>query len=143
MDRKLKKKELMVISRILERIDFKRYAEYLLSTKIDKIMKVYKDGKGQNDENKDSKFKLNEDGKAKVIVLVGDLFAFIIQNIHKVEDDIDELIRMYKGYTQNQVEDLEIDEYLSILKVIFLAGVPKVMSNFIDIENVKKNMKAI
>ena len=80
--RKLKKKEVMIVSRILEDVNFKYYVEYLLSNKVEKILKS-----GQNK-------------KEKIVMVMADVMAFVIQNIHKAEENVDLLICSYKKISQ-------------------------------------------
>ena len=75
-ERKLKKKEVMIVSKILEDVNFKYYIEYLLSNKVDKILKA---GQNKND---------------KIIMIMGDIMAFVLQNMNKAEENIDELINL-------------------------------------------------
>jgi len=120
--RKLNKKEVIIVSRILEDVNFKYYVEYLVSSKIDKILKI------------------NGDLKAKIFILTADIAAFVLQNINKAEENIDLLIASYKGITQEEIDKLDIDEYLETLKEVFSAGVPKVISSYVDLAEVKKKV---
>lgn len=122
-ERKLKKKEVMIVSRILEDVNFKYYVEYLLSNKVDKILKA-----GQNK---------NE----KIVMIMGDVMAFILQNMNKAEENIDELIKSYKKLSQEEVEDMDVDEFTGTLKTIFMAGVPAMLSDYIDLTEVKKKFE--
>ena len=75
--RKLKKKEIMIVSRILEDVNFKFYVEYLLSNKVEKILKA--GGKKED----------------RILMIMGDVVAFVLQNIHKAEQNIDDLCMSY------------------------------------------------
>jgi len=123
--RKLKKKEIMIVSRILEDVNFKYYVEYLLSNKVDKILKA------SNDKNE------------KIMMIMGDVFAFVIQNIHKAEENIDALCISYCGLTQEQVDEMEEDDYIETLKTVFMAGVPKVIASYVDLAEVKKKFQSV
>lgn len=124
--RKLKKKELMIVSRILEDVNFKYYMEYLLSSKVDKILAVTK---GQ---------------KEQAIILIGDIFAFIVQNINRAEDNIDELIMSYKGIkTKEYIDEMDGDEYIDSLKEVFQAGIPSIMKDYVDVAELKKKLGAL
>lgn len=122
-ERKLKKKEVMIVSRILEDVNFKYYIEYLLSNKVEKILK------SSNNKNE------------KILMVLGDVVAFILQNIHKAEDNIDALIMSYKKISQEEVDDMDEDIYIDTLKIIFMAGIPKVIQNYVDLTEVKKKLK--
>lgn len=122
-NRKLKKKEVMIVSRILEDVNFKYYVEYLLSNKVDKILKA---GQNKND---------------KVVMIMGDIMAFILQNMNKAEENIDALIMSYKGITQEQLEEVEVDEFMDILKTVFMAGVPAIIADYVDLTEVKKKFQ--
>jgi len=122
-ERKLKKKEVMIVSRILEDVNFKYYIEYLLSNKVDKILKA-----GQNK---------NE----KIVMIMGDVMAFVLQNMNKAEENIDLLIMSYKKLSQEQVDDMDVDEYIGTLKTVFMAGVPNVIADYVDLTEVKKKFQ--
>jgi hypothetical protein len=124
-ERKLKKKEAMIVSRILEDVNFKYYIEYLLSNKIDKILMS-----GQNKHE-------------KILMLMGDVMAFILQNMNKAEENIDELIMSYRNININQVNDMDIDEFTSTMKTIFMAGVPNILADYVDLTEVKKKLKEL
>lgn len=124
MARKLKKREVMIVSRILEDVNFKMYAEYLLNNRIEKLLKS------------------KADKKEKILIVMGDIMAFITQNIHKAEESIDELLRSYKGIDQDKVEDLDFDQYIDCLKEVFQAGIPKVISDYVNLADIKKKMEA-
>jgi hypothetical protein len=119
-ERKLRKKEVMIVSRILEDVNFKYYVEYLLSNKIDKILKA---GDSKND---------------KIVMIMGDIMAFILQNVNKAESNIDALFMSYKELTQEQVDEMEVDEYIETLKTVFMAGVPSIIADYVDLTEVKK-----
>jgi len=122
-NRKLKKKEIMIVSRILEDVNFKYYVEYLLSNKVDKILK----GNGKKEE--------------KILMVMGDVFAFVLQNIHKAEENIDALCMSYCNISKEKVDDMEEDEYIDTLKIVFFAGVPKVLESYINLSEVKKKFQ--
>lgn len=124
-ERKLRKKEVMIVSRILDEVNFKHYAEYLLSTKLDKVLSK------------------SEGQKEKVLVVVIDVFAFVLQNMYKAESSIDKLIMSYKGLNQSEIDNLEEDEFIEVLKDIFIAGVPKVISKMVDLSEFKKKFQEI
>jgi hypothetical protein len=124
MGRKLKKKEVMMISRILEEITFKSYAEYLLSNKIEKMIKS------------------QETTKVKTLLIFGDIFAFVLQNMHKAELSIDNLVMSYKGLTQEGVDDLDVDEFVDALKEAFMGGIPKMLKDFMS-ENPELKKKIV
>lgn len=122
-ERKLKKKEVMIVSRILEDVNFKYYVEYLLSNKVDKILKA---GQNKND---------------KVVMIMGDIMAFILQNMNKAEENIDLLIMSYRKIKQEDVDDMDVDEYIGTLKTVFMAGVPAVIADYVDLTEVKKKFQ--
>lgn len=123
MARKLNKKELMIVSRILEDVNFKYYIDTLLSNKVDNILSIYKGKEHQ------------------AIILIGDIFAFVIQNINRAEDNIDELIMSYKGIENKEdMNEMDGDEYIKNLKEVFTAGVPSVMKDYVDITEIKKKL---
>ena len=115
----------MMVSRILEDVNFKYYVEYLLSNKVEKILKS-----GQNK---------NE----KILMIVCDIFAFVLQNMHKAEENIDILLMSYKGINQEGVDDLDVDEYVDSLKIVFMSGIPKVIGDYVDLTDVKKKFKEL
>jgi len=124
-NRKLKKKEIMIVSRILEDVNFKYYVEYLLSNKVEKILK--------SSDNK------NE----KILMILGDVVAFVLQNIHKAEENIDALCMSYCNLSQEQVDEMDEDTYIDTLKNVFMAGVPKIISQYVDLTEVKKKFQNV
>ncbi|MGD9276511.1 MAG: hypothetical protein PVJ67_05040 [Candidatus Pacearchaeota archaeon] len=124
-ERKLRKKEVMIVSRILDEVNFKHYAEYLLSTKLDKILSK------------------SEGQKEKVLIVVIDIFAFVLQNMYKAESSIDKLIMSYKGLNQTEIDNLEEDAFIEVLKDVFIAGVPKVIGKIVDLSEFKKKFQEI
>lgn len=113
----------MLVSRILEDVNFKYYIEYLLSNKVEKILKS-----GQNK-------------KDKIIMVMADIMAFILQNIHKAEENVDLLICSFKKVDRETIDEMEMDEYINTLKTVFMAGIPKVISEYVDLTDVKKKLK--
>ena len=101
------------------------YVEYLLSNKVEKILNA---GKKKED---------------KLLMILGDIAAFIIQNMSKAEENIDALIMSYKKINQEEVDEMDIDEYLSTLKNIFMAGVPKIIGDYVNLTEIKKKIKSI
>jgi len=122
MGRRLKKRETMIISRILDDLGFKSYAEYLLGNRLDKILKT------------------SEDKKTKGLILMGDIAAFVLQNLHKAEGNIDALIKSYLGVNQEYIENMDSDEYDGVLLDCLLTRLPKVVTDAIDLITVKKKI---
>lgn len=120
--RKLNKKELMIISRILNDINFKMYAEYLLNIRIEKLLKS------------------DLERKERMLILMGDISVFICQNIFKAEENTDLLFMSYLNITQEQIDNMEVDEYIDNVKNIFMAGIPKIISSYINIGELKKKL---
>lgn len=125
MGRKLKKGEVIHISRILDNVNFKSYSEYLLSNKLEKILKS------------------QEDKKTKIALVIGDIFSFILQNMHKAEENLDILAMSYTGKTKQEIEDMDGDDYIMVLKECFIAGIPKVISDYVDVGTLKKKLKEV
>lgn len=124
-NRKLKKKEVMIVSRILEDINFKYYVDSITKTNKLDIMT-----EGKNKEN-------------AVLTLFVDIVAYLMQNMNHAEENIDELLRSYKKMSQEEVEDMDVDEYVDTLKHIFISGVPKVVEDMIDLTEVKKKLETL
>lgn len=112
----------MIVSRILEDVNFKYYIEYLMGSKIDKIINS------------------NVEQEEKMLFVMVDVMAFIIQKINNAEENIDLLVMSYKNMTQDQVDDMDCDEFIDTLKTIFMAGVPKVLNDYVDLTEFKKKM---
>lgn len=125
MGRKLKVPEIMCVSRILDDLNFKSYAEYLLSNKLDKILK--------------SQDKI----EIKMGMLIGDISAFVLQNMHKAESNISSLMMRYMNLSQDEINDMDVDLYTETLKEIFAAGIPNVIKNIVDVEELKKKTSSM
>jgi hypothetical protein len=123
--RKLKKREVIMVSRILEDVNFKHYAEYLLTSRLDKVLKQ------------------NGDKKEKALIIIGDITAFILQNIHKAEKSIDDLLISYCEISPEELEDMDIDNYIQSLKNVFMAGIPNIIKDIVDVNDIKKKIKSI
>jgi len=123
--RKLNKKELMIISRILNDINFKMYAEYLLNIRIEKLLKS------------------DMERKEKMLILMGDISAFVCQNIFKAEENTDLLFMSYLNITQDKIDNMEVDEYIDNVKNIFMAGIPKIINDYINIGEFKKKISEL
>jgi len=120
--RKLNKKEVIIVSRILEDVNFKYYVEYLMGNRVDKILKS------------------SGDMKVKILAVTADITAFVLQNLNKADENIDLLIMSYKGISLEDIQKLDIDEYVDCLKEIFIAGVPKILSSYVNLAEVKKKV---
>lgn len=122
MSRKLIKREVMMVSKILNRIKFRNYVNDLMSEKIDRILGM------------------KENKNVKMGIVMADLSAYIIENAFIAEKELDSLTMSYKEIDSNTLESMDIDEYIDTLKEIFMAGIPKVISSFVDLNTVKKKM---
>lgn len=121
--RKLMGAELMIVSRMLDKMSFKSYAEYLVSNKVDKLLKM------------------GEKKEQKIVLMMADICFFILQNIHKAEDETWELISSYSGKKVCDVKFLDVDEITEYIKDIFMAGIPKVISKLVDMDQFKKKFE--
>lgn len=117
--RKLKKPELMLISRILDKLNFKLYSDSLLK-------------KIENGLNSDI-----ESLEIQTALIVGDIGSWVVTNAHLAESEIDKLICSFKSVKQEYVNDMDVDEYIETLKDIFQSGVPKVLTSMMNNENFK------
>jgi hypothetical protein len=122
--RKLLKRELMSLSRVLKAIDFRTYVEDITTFKMKDILKS-------------EEFSQNE----KSLMIFGNVIAYVIENVHMAENEIDELISSYKDISSDEIEELDVDGYIEILKEVLWSGVPKVVEKYLDLTNVKKNME--
>lgn len=113
MRTKLRMKELMIISKILDDLNFKHYFEFITSS--------------------------NKQKKAGF----SDVFVFIIQNMHKSEENINKLIKSYKRIEQADLDNYDIDDILQSLQEIFGAGIPNVITDLINITELKKKWEEI
>lgn len=129
--RKLKVPEVMLVSEILDRVNFKHYAEFLL-TKIEKSL-----------EADVTKLEI------KAAMIIGDITAFILQNQCKAKIEIYQLIASFKDVQAGYVDNMDIDEYTEILRDIFQAGIPKILvsvmnnQDIVKLDEVKKKFNTI
>jgi len=126
--RKLKVPEVMLVSEILDRVNFKHYAEFLL-TKIEKSL--------------DADIEKLE---IKAAMIIGDITAFILQNQCKAKLEIYQLIANFKGVKTDYIDNMTIDEYTETLRDIFQAGIPKILvsvmnnQDIVRMDDVKKKL---
>lgn len=124
--RKLRVPEVMLVSDILEKINFKHYAEYLLS-KMEKTL-----------EADVTKLEI------KAAILIGDITAYVLQNQSKAKTEIYNLIASYKSVQVAYIDKMDVDEYTETLRDIFQSGVPKILTavmnnqDFVNLNQVKK-----
>lgn len=129
--RKLKVPEIMLVSEILDRVNFKHYAEFLL-TKIEKSLEAD-----------------IEKLEIKAAMIIGDITAFILQNQCKAKIEIYQLIASFKDVQAGYVDNMDIDEYTEILRDIFQAGIPKILvsvmnnQDIVKLDEVKKKFNTI
>lgn len=129
--RKLKVPEVMLVSEILDRVNFKHYAEFLL-TKIEKSLEADID-----------KIEI------KAAIIIGDITAFILQNQCKAKIEIYQLIASFKDVKAGYIDQMDIDEYTEILRDIFQAGIPKILvsvmnnQDIVKLDEVKKKYNTI
>jgi len=93
--RKLKFTEVMLVSKILKDINVKYYVEYLLSNKIEKLLK---------------KTDVSLEDKQRIIAV--DVIAFIAQNMADAEDNVYRLFSSYTGDKLEIVKDYDFDKVL-------------------------------
>lgn len=125
-NRKLKFTEVMTVSKILKDINVKYYVEYLLSNKIEKLLK---------------KQDLDIKDKQKIIAI--DVITFIFQNMAEAEDNIYKLFASYKGEKLEKVKEFDIDQVIDTFMEIFQNGLPKVLSDMIDLGDIKKKLSSL
>ena len=118
--RKLKVPEIMLVSEILDRVNFKHYAEFLL-TKIEKSLEAD-----------------IEKLEIKAAMIIGDITAFILQNQCKAKIEIYQLIASFKDVQAGYVDNMDIDEYTEILRDIFQAGIPKILVSVMNNQDIVK-----
>jgi len=124
--RKLKFTEVMLVSKILKDINVKYYVEYLLSNKIEKLLK---------------KTDVSLEDKQKIIAV--DVIAFIAQNMADAEDNVYRLFSSYTGDKLEIVKDYDFDKVLELFGEIVKNGLPKVLGDMIDFGDVKKKLSSL
>lgn len=120
MDRKLKFKELMLISKIFKDLNVKSYVEYLLGNKLEKLLKS------------------NDTIETKQMIVITDIIAFIVQNMAEAETNIYKLFSSYSDI--EDIENMEADMVYDSLFNIFKGGIPSVIKDMIDLDDLKKKM---
>lgn len=124
--RKLKFTEVMLVSKILKDINVKYYVEYLLSNKIEKLLK---------------KTDVSLEDKQRIIAV--DVIAFIAQNMADAEDNVYRLFSSYTGDKLEIVKDYDFDKVLELFGEIVKNGLPKVLGDMIDFGDVKKKLSSL
>lgn len=120
MNRKLKFKELMLISKIFKDLNVKSYVEYLLGNKLEKLLKS------------------NDTIETKQMIVITDIIAFIVQNMAEAETNIYKLFSSYSDI--EDIENMEADMVYDSLFNIFKGGIPSVIKDMIDLDDLKKKM---
>ncbi|RPI07217.1 MAG: hypothetical protein EHM64_00140 [Ignavibacteriae bacterium] len=123
--RKLKFKEIMIISKIFKEVEFNKYIEQLVTSDFDKILK--------------EAGSLNS--KQNIVYLNG--ISFIFSNMHLAETSIYELVGSYKEMNIQTVSELDGDIVINTFKELLLNGLPSIFKDLINIDMTayKKKLK--
>lgn len=120
--RKLNFQEVMLVSKMLREMNVKEYIENL-TKHIDKIFK--------------SKNTKQEDMQKEIAI---DVITWIVQNLEKAENTVYELLASYKSTSVKDIKVTDMDEIIECIKEIFTSGLPKIISNMVDLGEVKKKL---
>lgn len=121
--RKIKLKEVLLISKILRGMGTKNYAEYAMRQleKNKKQIELLKKDKSKTEiEIKKAKEDLNNSFGI-------DIGIFVLENIELASEPVFELIGSYNDISAKEAENLEIDKVIDTFKNMFRAGLPEIL----------------
>ncbi len=121
--RKLKLKEVLMISKILRDMGTKPYAEY--------VMRQIEKNKKQLDVLKKDKTKTKDDfdiAKKEFESSIGiDIGIFALENIELSKETVFALIGSYNDVTAKEAENMDFDKVVDTFKAMFQNGLPEVI----------------
>lgn len=121
MSKKLSFKETMLTCGLLREIGVKDVVKNITSKEFDSKLLTLK----------------NTEEKQTLIAL--EVVTYIIENAEKGQDKLEMLLA---SYLSKEAELLDIDDIFDGLIAIFTSGLPKVITDLINIEGIKKKMKS-
>lgn len=68
-----------------------------------------------------------------------DVIIYILSNIYMAEDILIELLKSYTG--KEDIHNMDVDVITETLTNMFSKGLPKILQDIINIEDIKKKMK--
>lgn len=124
-------KSLILLSMILKKLNITDYYQILdiKSKKSDKFNNI------ELERISDKKLKeerINELKKEKENSLTFDIMFFLAENYHLAEEEIKEFLLLNSKKTIENIDMLEIDEIINIVKDVFKDGMPKIILDKVD-----------
>lgn len=123
VERKIKLKEVLLISKILRNMGTKNYAEYAMRQleKNKKQLDLIKKDKTKS-EDEIAKAKADFDNSLGI-----DIGIFLLENIELAKDSVYELIASYNDIPTNEAENLDFDKVIDTFKNMFKSGLPEIL----------------
>jgi hypothetical protein len=121
--RKIKLKEVLLISKILRGMGTKNYAEYAMR-QLEKNKKQLDLIKKDKSKTEDEIKKAKEDFDNSLGIDVG---IFVLENIELAKEAVYELIASYNEIPTKEAENLDFDIVIDTFKNMFKAGLPEVL----------------
>ena len=123
VERKLKLKEVLMISKILRDMNTKSYAEY--------VMRQFDKNKKQLEILKKDKLKTKDDienAKKEFESSIGiDIGIFALENIELSKESVFALIGSYNDISSKEAENMDFDDVILTFKAMFKNGLPEIL----------------
>lgn len=120
MVKKLSFNETMLMCGLLREVNIKQVVQNVTSSEFDARLNAL------------------ETDKEKQALIALEVITYILENL---ENGQEKLSKLLSSYLEKEAESLDIDDIFEGLKSIIISGLPKVITDIIDIEKVKKKMK--
>jgi len=78
----------------------------------------------------------------KLGLVITKIITHILINMHKCQDSILTYISVYTNLDINEVKKFDVDIITDVLTATFSNGIPKIVQNILNIEEIKKKMKS-
>lgn len=136
MTRRLNLTCIMKLSKILKKLGIRNYIKEMTSANMETMLQEVKKvaEKEQIPENA-----MNEQ---KMIIAL-DVFGWVFENIGEAEDEFCELFKIYTGEAENAVRNWDADKTIEIFQEMFTNGIPKVLKNLINVDEIKKKLSSM
>lgn len=124
VERKLRLKEVFMVSKILREMGTKNYAEYVIrqKEKSKKQLELIKQDKSKTDLEI-AKAKSDFDNSIGI-----DIGIFLLENIELAKDTVYDLIGSYNDVSAKEAENLEFDKVIETFRLMFKNGLPEVFA---------------
>jgi len=146
--RKLKFKEVSMITKIFKQLGIKEYKKDLMKNlnfeKIDKLqLELLKEKDTENKNILQQQIAIEAASLKKDLAI--DILIFIIEKYDEIEEQLFIFIASFTGLSSNDVKEKEIDFVIDVMKNIWKNALPTALKNFIEshvnLKEVEKEVK--